>query len=167
MGIWRQRATSERLIHILPAATLHFFSRGAMNRWWGLPHACTCVQAKRGSTGCWVLGRQQDWGCFNLILRASLFLLLRGGQNCGICACVCWSIWLVYSVGNGEEMCFQFYLIYSACLRFYLKLSFLRCCDRKQDIEIKVWVTEKAKIKIKLYLQRKKPLFKNIWRKWK
>lgn len=156
MGIWRQRTTSERLIHVLPAETLLFFFRGAMNStWWGLPHACTSVLAKQGSTGCWVLGRQEDWSCFNLILKASLFLLLRGGQDCGICACVCWSICLVYSVGNGEEMCFQFYLIYSACLRFYLKLSFLCCCDRKQDFEIKVWVTEKANIKIKLYLWRK------------
>lgn len=128
----------------------------------------TCVQAK-GSTGCCVLERHGDWSCFNLILKASLFLLLRGGQDCGICACVCWSICLVYSVGNGEEMCFQFYLIYSACLRFYLKLSFLRCSDKKQDFEIKVWVTEKAKIKIELYLQKnpQKTLFKKIWRKLK
>lgn len=119
---------------------------------------CMYLGPGKGNTGCRVLGRQGDWGCFNLILKASLFLLLRGGQDCGICACVCWNICLVYSVGNGEEMCFQFYLIYSACLRFYLKLSFLRCSDKKQDFEIKVLSYRESQNKNWIIFAKKKPI---------
>lgn len=123
----------------------------------GASHMHALLSRQR-DTGCWVLGTQGNWGCFNLILEASLcyFMVARTEEFVHVCCSIC----LVYSVGNGEEMCFQFHLIYSACLRFYLKLSFLCCSDKKQDFEIKVWVTEKAKVKIELYLQRKKKLFK-------